>query len=228
MSELVLASLFLLGSHFGLASTPLRPWLVRRLGDRVYLGCYSVLALLAFFWLIGAYRRAELVMLWAPASWQVWAALLIMPIALLFIVAGLTTPNPTMAGGALVDKKIEAPRGILRVTRHPAMWAFGLFALSHLLANGELGALLFFGAIAALALIGTLLIDARYRSRLGTAWSSFADQTSNLPFAAILAGRQQLRLAEIGWARVGLAAGLYGLLLALHPWLSGVSALGGL
>lgn len=106
------------------------------------------------------------------------------------------------------------------------MWAFGLWALSHIVANGDLASLLLFGSLAALALIGTALIDARYRARLSAQWPDFAKQTSNLPFAAIAAGRQELRLQEIGWWRPALALGLYVLLLVAHPWLFAASPFG--
>lgn len=155
-----------------------------------------------------------------------WLPLLIMPPALLLLIGGLTTPNPTIAGKALVENKIAPPIGVLRITRHPTMWAFGLWALSHLAANGDLASVLFFGVIAALALIGTKLIDARYKNRLSAIWSTFSERTSNLPFAAIIAGRQTLDVGEIGWWRIALALGLYVALLLLHPQLFGVSPLG--
>ncbi|MGI9492716.1 MAG: NnrU family protein [Geminicoccaceae bacterium] len=222
----MLAAVFLLASHLGIASSGLRPWLVQRLGARLYLGAYSVLALAAIIWLVRAYNRADFVLLWSPAPWQAWLPLIIMPFALLFLFGGLTTPNPTVAGQALVEKKIDPPKGMLRITRHPTMWAFGLWALSHLIANGDLASLFLFGTIAALALVGTVLIDARYRDRLSTHWSSFSEQTSNLPFAAIITGRQQFDFGEIGWWRVALALGLYIALLLIHPWLFSVSPFG--
>lgn len=226
MGELTLATVFLLASHFGLSSTGLRPWLVQRLGVGVYLGGYSLIALGAFAWLISAYNRADMIPLWSASALQPWVPLLIMPIALLLLVGGLTTPNPTIAGKAFIDNRIDPPVGILCITRHPTMWAFALWAISHLVANGDLASLLLFGTIATLALIGTALIDARYQQRLGAVWDTFAAQTSNLPFGAIVTGRQQLDLAGIGWWRPALALGLYLVLLMLHPWLFGVSPLG--
>ncbi len=226
MGELALAAIFLLASHFGISSTGLRPWLVQRLGAGLYLGAYSVLAFIAIFWLASAYNRADTILLWSPGVWQAWIPLVIMLVASLLLIGGLTTSNPTIAGKAFVDKKVDPPTGILRITRHPTMWAFALWALSHFIANGDLASALLFGTIAALALIGTILIDARYRERLGTIWETFSEQTSNLPFAAIFAGRQKLDFGEIGWWRAGLAVGLYVILLIAHPWLFSVSPFG--
>lgn len=124
MGKLTLAAIFLLASHLGISSTGLRPWLIQRLGTGLYLGTYSLLGLAAIFWLINAYNRADVVPLWSTSAWP---PLLIMPIAFLLIVGGLTTPNPTIAGKAFVDNKIDPPIGMLRITRHPTMWAFGLW-----------------------------------------------------------------------------------------------------
>lgn len=228
MLELILAVLFLLLSHFGISSTGLRPWLVERFGAGVYLGGYSLIAVAAFILLVSAYSRADLIPLWPTGAWQIWLTLLIMPISALLFVSALTATNPTVAGQALVSKRIEPPSGVLRITRHPMMWAFGLWGLSHIVANGDLASCLLFGGITALALIGTVLIDARYRERLSNIWPAFAEKTSNLPFLAIIQGRQQLHLGEIGWWRVGLALGLFAILLALHTLLFGVSPLGSL
>jgi len=79
---------------------------------------------------------------------------------------------------------------------------------------------------AALALLGTLLIDRKFALRRGAQWRRFVAVTSNLPFAAILTGRQRLAVAEIGWRRVAVALLLYVVLLALHPWLFGLSPFG--
>jgi uncharacterized membrane protein len=106
------------------------------------------------------------------------------------------------------------------------MWGVALWALAHIVPNGDAAAVVLFGTLAVLALLGTLLIDHKLRARRGAQWQRFAALTSNLPFAAILAGRQHLVLAEIGWRRIGIALALYVALLALHPWLFGLSPFG--
>src|SRR4029077_10923183 len=112
--------------------------------------------------------------------------------------------------------------GILRVTRHPVMWAIGLWALSHLIANGDLRSLLFFGAIAALALGGTVLIDRKKQLALGSNWPRLAEVTSNLPFAALLAGRTRLRWRDVGLLRVAAGLLLYAVLYLAHPIITGL------
>jgi uncharacterized membrane protein len=219
MAQVIAAALFLLASHFGISSTPLRAALVRRLGERVYLVVYSLIAFVAIGWLIGAWARAPYVELWPHAPALAWVPLLVMPIALALVVGGLTTANPTAVGAADLLARGEPARGVFRITRHPFMWGVGLWAGAHLLANGDLASVVLFAGLGALALVGTVLIDRKYAARRGADWQRFAAATSNLPLAAILAGRQRLVLAEIGWWRIGLAVGLYVVLLAAHPWL---------
>jgi uncharacterized membrane protein len=226
MFELCAAAALLLTTHYGISSTPLRAWLVTRIGERLYLVLYSLLALGILIWLTTAYEQAPYVELWPTTSWSAWVPLLVMPFALLLAVCGVSTLNPTAVGSPDTLDQAEPARGILRVTRHPFMWGVALWALAHMVPNGDAAAVVLFGTFAVLALVGTLLIDHKFRERRGAEWQRFAAATSNLPFLAILASRQHLVLAEIGWLRVGITLALYVVLLALHPWLFGLSAFG--
>jgi uncharacterized membrane protein len=93
------------------------------------------------------------------------------------------------------------------------------------LANGDGASVVFFGTLAALALGGTALIDAKRTRAAPPGWGVFLQATSNVPFAAILQRRQRFAPREIGLARVAAALGLYVLLLWAHPHLFGVSPL---
>lgn len=226
MIELIAAAAFLLASHYGISSTPLRAALVRRLGERPYLGLYALIAFAAIVWLCRAYAGAPYIQLWPTTALGALVPLVVLPFALILLVAGLSGPNPSAVGQSGAPPDPDAVPGALRITRHPVMWAIALWALSHLFPNGDLASLLFFGSLAALALIGTLLLDAKYAARRGAVWQSFARATSNVPLAAITAGRQRVAVAEIGWVRIAAALLIYVVLLAVHPWLFGVPASG--
>jgi uncharacterized membrane protein len=222
-----LAGAFLLGSHFGISSTGLRARLIDRLGEKAYLGLYSIVALVALVLLVMAYESAPFVLLWTASIWMWFVPLLVMPFALLFLVGGLSAPNPTAVGqDALLEKEL-GPRGVLRITRNPVMWAIGLWAAAHMVPNGDAASLLFFGSLAVLALLGAVLIDAKNALRKGDAWVRWATLTSNIPFLAIVQGRQNLGVAirEIGWIRLAVVVVLYAALLHGHRWLFGVSPL---
>ena len=78
-------------------------------------------------------------------------------------------------------------------------------AVAHLIVNGELAAQLLFGGIAILAFGGTLAIDAKRRVRDPAGFARLAAQTSNIPMAALIAGRTRLYFGDIGWWRLLLA-----------------------
>jgi uncharacterized membrane protein len=105
---------------------------------------------------------------------------------------------------------------MIRVTRHPLMWSFMLWAVTHILARGDLASLVFFGGFLVVAALGTVLIDARKRASLGEDWKRFAAVTSNVPFGAIAAGRNRFVAGEIGWRVVSIAVVAYVALLAAH------------
>lgn len=225
MAELILAATFLLASHVGLSSSAARARLVAVLGRRVFLALYSVLSLGAMVWMIVAYGNAPFVEIWPQAAWMRWVPILIMPLACVLWMAGLTSTGASISSdGALPSG--EEITGILKVTRHPVMWGFILWAGAHLAPNGDAAGLVLFGAFLALALAGPALIDAKRARRHGADWERFARATSAIPFAAIAAGRARVSASEIGWSKIAGGLVLYGVLLATHEWGIGVSPWG--
>jgi uncharacterized membrane protein len=140
-------------------------------------------------------------------------------------VVGLTTPSPTATGGSGALERGDAARGILRVTRHPFLFGVALWAAMHLLLNGDGASLVFFAALLALGLIGPPSIDAKRRRAFGERWARFAAQTSIVPFAAIVAGRNRVAAGEIGVWRIAVAVLVAVALLVFHGRLFGVPAL---
>ena len=222
IAHLALATLVFLATHF-VSSTPLRGSLVEAIGERAFVGAYSVVSFVTIGWMVWAYLRAPYQPLWQVPGVKLWP-LVVMPFALVLVAAGVMTRNPSAVGQAAVLKAEDPARGILRVTRHPVMWGIALWAAVHLAARGDVASLVFFGGFLVLALAGTALIDARKNDTLGEEWARFAAVTSNVPFSAIVEGRNRFSAGEIGAKRflAGLAA--YGIVLAAHPWLFGVSA----
>jgi uncharacterized membrane protein len=104
------------------------------------------------------------------------------------------------------------------------MWGIALWAGVHALARGDAASLVFFGSFLVLALAGTRLIDARKADALGEDWARFAAATSNVPFTAIVEGRNRLAWGEIGAVKVGVGVAIYAVIVLLHPWLFGVRA----
>jgi uncharacterized membrane protein len=224
--EVWLAAAMLLLTHFGVSSTPLRGVLIRTLGEGPYRGLYSVVATVVLVWLVLAYNAAgPQVPLWRLEAAAAYLAIVLMPLSLFLLVGGLSAPNPTAVGS---ERHMEDPRpvsGVLRITRNPVLWAIGLWAVAHLVANGEPRGIALFGSLAVLALAGTLALDHRNRRTRPMQFAPFEMSTSNLPFLAIVQGRQSLGkvVKEFGWLRLVVVVALYAGLLHGHTWLFGVT-----
>jgi len=219
LAMLALATVVFLATHY-ISSTPLRSGLVGALGDSAYLGLYTAVSLVSLGWMIWAYSKAPFERLWWGDEFKAWAVVL-MPVSLVLIAAGGLSKNPSAVRQESLLRSLGEPRGILRVTRHPILWGIALWALLHLIARGDTASVLFFGGFAVLAILGTVLIDARKDKALGADWQRFASVTSNVPFAAIIQGRNQFRFDEIGWKKVLIGLAVYFVLLFLHPYLFG-------
>ena len=227
MLNLLAAAIFLPLSHYGLSSTGLRDVLVEKLGERGYLGLYSAVAFGAFYWLIEAYRAAPLSILWVAPPALKLAMFPIILLAFLLVVIGIATPNPTTVGAEGLFRHPDLVKGILRVTRNPFLWGSSLWAFAHLVVGGDVASLLLFGSVGALGAIGTILLESKKARRHGEDWERFASVTSNVPFGAILAGRQTLAIGEMGWWRLALALALFAIVFYGHQWAFGVSPMPG-
>lgn len=225
MASLILACLLFLGSHLIIAGGPLRGPLVRALGEPGYRGLFSVLEIVLLGWVILAYVGAPRESLWMTPTWLRWLALVINFLAAGFIVIGLLTPSPTAAGGEGQLKRPDAARGVLRITRHPFLCGVALWAITHLVTNGDTASLVLFATLFLLAALGPRSIDAKRARQYGERWQQFAAATSVLPFAAIAAGRNRFVPGEIGAWRVGVAVLVFVVLLVAHRWIVGVPAL---
>lgn len=229
MVNLLAAAAFFVLLHLLVSGTRLRDALTGVLGQGPYMGLFSLASIAGLTWLSFAYASARSAA-WNASYWDVTPAtrgfqLGLMLLALLLIVPGLTTPNPTSVRQEGALERPDVVKGMLRITRHPFLWGVALWALGHLLVNGDRAGIALFAALLALAIFGTASIDAKRKRALGNKWDGFATQTSNIPFGAILAGRQSLNLGEIGWWRIALAVAIYAALLVGHPFLFGVRAL---
>lgn len=227
LEELLFATATFLLGHFVLSSLPVRRELIRSLGENGFRIGYSVVATVAFIWMLLAYGRAPYVPLWDPPAWTAWVPALVMPFAALLVICAFTTRNVTAVGGEAQASAPDPAPGIMRVTRHPFLVGTALWALAHLAANGDGASVILFGGILVLAVGGMAHIDARRRATLGSAWGPVALTTSAMPFAALLAGRAKPDWAGIGLWRVAAALALYLALLLLHQPLFGVSPLPG-
>ena len=223
LSWLTLWAVLFAAQHLGVTSTGLRDRLVGAMGERAYIGLYSVVSIVVLVLLIRAYNATTPSMLfWPTADWLRWVPLVLMPVALVLVIGGVLARNPSTVGVVLDDGQEVPVTGVMRITRHPVQSGILIWSLSHLLANGDLPSLLFFGAFAVISGFGMPLIDRRKHDTFGPRWADFRAATSALPFVAIAQGRQSLRLAELGWLAPVVTAVVFAALWWGHVWISGV------
>jgi uncharacterized membrane protein len=223
---LIAAGVAFIAIHLLVSGTRLRDAITGVIGERPYLGLFSLASLGILIWLVSAYLGAQ-----KSGENRVLYDLghirdLGIPVVLLAFVLGvqglfMRNPTAVLQEGAVSGD--GAVHGVLRITRHPFLWGVVLWSGFHVLANGDLASVIFFGTFFVVALPGTFAIDAKRRRKLGAAWDAFAAKTSNVPFAAVLAGRNTLNIGEsLGW-RFWLALLIFVALLFAHPHLFGVS-----
>ena len=185
-----LAALAFVGSHFVL-SHPLRAPLVARIGERGFLGVYSLVAFATIGWLAIAFRAAPMTPLWWSVGDGLWAvATLVMLLASVLLVGSLIG-NPALPTGGAPAAAPATARGVFAITRHPMMWSFALWSAAHLLVMPYAANAVLIAAIAVLALVGAALQDAK-KERLQPGWREWEARTSYWPFAAIAQGRARL------------------------------------
>jgi uncharacterized membrane protein len=192
-----------------------RAKLVAAMGEWPYRGVYSAVSFVTLGAMIWAYIGVPSEALWPGLR---LLPLAVTPLAFVLIACGYFR-NPTMVGADSLLKSEEPARGVIRITRHPIMWGVMLWALAHVLAAGEAKALVFFGGLFLVALLGTLSMDRRKRANPD--FVRFAQVTSHLPFVAIAQGRNRLAWREIGWTRPSIGLAAFALFFVLHPWLFG-------
>ena len=209
--------------HAGVAGSPLRFWLIERVGEKRYRGAYSVASVASLLWLIYEYRHAPYVPLWIAPRELGFVPLVIVPLALVLLVGAFLVPSPTAVGGEKFLEARKEPRGVMRITRHPFLWSTVVWAVAHLVANCDAGSLVFFSSIGLTSLRGTFDIDRKRRRTNAEGFAAFEAQTSNVPFAAVLAGRTRLVAREL-WLPLLLGLALALGSIVLHARLFGASA----
>jgi uncharacterized membrane protein len=208
-------------THLILSSAAVRPHLVAILGTQPFRGVYSLVAAATLIPLIVtfAHHKHAGPMLWFVR--QVTAlhllTVILMFAALIFFTGAFISPNP--AGiGAPSEVRVG---GMLKITRHPSFVAFILFGFAHMIMNGWLGDLFFFGTFAVLGILGGIHQDSRKLRELGEPYRRLMAETSFVPGAALIGGRQHMSAGDIPWAAIGIGSVLAIALGFAHPYLFG-------
>lgn len=190
MTQVVLALAAFLLLHSVPAMPTIRGRLTAALGLRLYLLLYSTASVALLIWILHAAWSTEYVEIWEPDSRNALANLVLSPLGLFLVTAGLISPNP--ASVSFMTGTV--PGAITAVTRHPVLWGFLLWSVGHVAANGDTRSLLVFGGLGVFSAVGIGVTEKRARRRMGNHWSPIERSTSIFPLVALVSGRAKLRL----------------------------------
>lgn len=215
------------GTHMVLPAGLVRPRLVSWLGERGYRLVYWLVSLITFLPFVVLFARHQQAgpLLWdfaaVPTVW--WLSHLLMIAALVILIAGLVDKSPASMFGGSTEVS-----GILKLTRSPVFIGLSLFGISHVLMNGSLAGVLFFGSFPALGLVGGWHQDRRKASEAGGRLVQFIEETSLLPGLALVRGKQRWTASDMPWVALAVALVVYVafVFLGLHSALVGGDPLG--
>ena len=188
---LILGLVLFLGVHVLTTRRELRASLIARLGEGGYKVAYSVIAIVGIALAakgFSVYRATEWVEIWYP------------PRAMRHLTLALMLPAVILVVASYIRGRIFAK------LKHPMLAGVKLWALAHLLANGDLGSIILFGSVLAWAVYDRISLKRR------------AD-----------AGAPPIPVGGVGNDVIAVAVGVVAYLalaLAFHPLVIGVPVVG--
>ncbi|MGH8518328.1 MAG: NnrU family protein [Panacagrimonas sp.] len=158
-----------------------RASVVARIGLNPYKGLYSLMLVLALVLIVLGWRSIPPISVWLPPAGMRHLAMVLVPIAVILFISA------------------RAPTDIKQFIRHPQLTSVKLWAVAHLLTNGEQRSIVLFGGLLAWAVLEVIFINRRDGARV--------------------------KPPRVGMARTVVTA-LIGLLVAavlivVHPWIAG-------
>lgn len=184
MGELLSGVIIFCGIHLLPAFPGARDGLRQRMGALAYRGVFSLVALAGLVLIIHGKGNAPFTPVYPPPGWGGPVTAAAMLLALMLLPAAYV------------------PSNVKRFTAHPMLWATVLWALGHLLSNGDLASIILFGGLGLFA-----LVDIWSANRRGASTSQESYPRS-----------RDLALVVLGVV-------LYVLFVWLHPRLFGVAAI---
>ena len=143
MTLLVTGLVLFIGVHLIPCVVPLRAALVARLGPGRYRALFSLVALAGLVLVVLGFGRAPVEPLYAAPGWGRQMSMFAVPVSIVLFAAA------------------NIPTHIRAVLRHPMLLGLLLWAIAHLLSNGDLRSIVLFGSFAAYAVVDLISAVAR-------------------------------------------------------------------
>ena len=146
LATMILGLALFIGAHVFVTMRVQRAAAIARLGEWPYKGLMSLVSLIGII-LIGygfaGYRAAGMINVWSPPAWTRHVTDLLVWPAIIFVVAAYVRGD------------------IARVLKHPMLVGVKLWALAHLISNGDLGSIVLFASILAWAVYDRITLKRR-------------------------------------------------------------------
>ncbi len=155
MLPLILGLVVFFSVHLVPTQPALKQGLVDRFGETAFKIVFGVIALIGLAAIVYGYHKMQVMpgknpALWDPPTWTRHIAFLLMLPAMILLVAAYV------------------PSRIRTAVKHPMLAAIKIWALAHLLVNGDLASLLLFGSFLAFAVYDRISVKRRgYLGMLG-------------------------------------------------------------
>jgi uncharacterized membrane protein len=134
------------GAHAFITMRGHRAAAIARLGEWPYKGVITLLSIAGVIVIgygFGSYRAAGMISVWSPPAWTRHVTVLLMWPAAIMVVAAYI------------------PGDIKRTLKHPMLVGVKLWAVAHLISNGDLGSIILFGSILAWAVFDRITLKRR-------------------------------------------------------------------
>jgi uncharacterized membrane protein len=146
LAIMILGLAVFIGAHVLVTLREQRAGVIARLGEGPYKGLFSLVSLIGIVLIaygFARYRAAGMIEVWYPPTWMRHITVLLMWPAVVCVVAAYI------------------PGEIKRVLKHPMLVGVKLWALAHLLSNGDLGSIILFGSILGWAVFDRISLKRR-------------------------------------------------------------------
>ncbi|HMN36666.1 MAG TPA: NnrU family protein [Hyphomicrobium sp.] len=193
MMLMIVGLVIFLGIHLLPTSPEIRNGLANRLGPGMYRAIFSLISLGGFVVIVLGYHKMQLHPGKNPVLWDP-------PAFMRHITLALMLPSMILLVAAYVPSRIRT------AVKHPMLMAVKLWALAHLLANGDLASILLFGSFLGYAAYD--LVSVKARGALGPLGTKEPASILN-DVAVVVVG----------------SAFYFAMLYRLHEWLIGVAPL---
>jgi uncharacterized membrane protein len=143
---LILGLALFIGAHVFVTMRAQRDAVIKQIGDGAYKILFALVAIagvVLISWGYGLYRETEWIEVWDPPAWTRHVTVL------------LTWPAVICVTAAYI------PGNIKRTLKHPMLVGVKLWAVAHLISNGDLGSIILFGALLAWAVYDRITLKRR-------------------------------------------------------------------